>query len=103
MRLRLLVLQPTRFLGNAVISLQTLAALTRAHDVDLVIDDRHASLIHIALESRCRVLSYPRAKIKSRSVLGQLNTFYRLVRRMRANRYDTVSYTHLTLPTKRIV
>ena len=90
MRLRLLVLQPTRFLGNAVISLQTLAALTRAHDVDLVIDDRYASLIHIALESQCRVVYYPRAKIKSRGVLGQLKTFYRLVRRVRANRYDMI-------------
>ncbi|MEM7363128.1 MAG: glycosyltransferase family 9 protein, partial [Pseudomonadota bacterium] len=88
--MRLLVLQPTRFLGNAVISLKTIAALTRAHDVDLIIDDRHASLIHVALGSRCRVITYPRAKIKSRSVLGQLQTFYRLVRRVRANRYDII-------------
>ena len=68
--MRLLVLLPTRFLGNFVISLQPIAALVRAHDVDLLIDDRHVSLVRVALGSGFRTITYPRSDLKAQGPMG---------------------------------
>tara|TARA_E500000331_G_scaffold43591_3_gene36157 strand:- start:3898 stop:4914 length:1017 start_codon:yes stop_codon:yes gene_type:complete len=88
--LRLLVLLPTRFLGNFVISLQAIAALVRAHDVDLLIDDRHTSLVRVALGSGFNTIAYPRSELKALGPVGQLRAFTGLVTHLRRERYDAV-------------
>lgn len=88
--MRLLVLLPTRFLGNFVISLQAIAALIRTHDVDLVIDDRHAPLARLTLGDDFREIRYPRSAIRDQGPLRQLVTFAGVIRNIRTERYDTV-------------
>jgi len=76
--LKLLVVMPTKYVGNMVISLQTLAAILEQNgtrDTTLVIDERFEALVRAALGDACHLICYPRS--------GLLNkvSFIRALRR----------------------
>ena len=58
--------------------------------MDLLIDDRHVSLVRVALGSGFHTITYPRSDLKAQGPMGQLRIFTDLVRQLRRERYDAV-------------
>ncbi|XOV90439.1 MAG: glycosyltransferase family 9 protein [Pseudomonadota bacterium] len=98
--MQLLVVMPSKYLGNMVISLQTIRALIEgngAQDTTLLIDQGFVELVGLVTGDAHRLLVFPR---KRQGALGRLG---RLLLHLRRHRYDCVLDLDGTVISARIV
>jgi len=82
---KLLVVIPSKYVGNMVISLRTLAAIIeQVEDATLIIDENFEPLVRSALGENARLITWPRGGER------RFSRAYRFVRELRSTRYDDI-------------
>ncbi|MEX2367658.1 MAG: glycosyltransferase family 9 protein [Pseudohongiellaceae bacterium] len=91
--MKLLLLMPTKYLGNLVISLQTMATIVAHYGYDqvvLVIDDGFEDLVRHCLGPDLRLLAYPRKGISSGNIFPRLRRYIAFLVRLHRHAADTL-------------
>lgn len=91
--LKLLVVLPSKYLGNMVIAMQAVAALldrSPTDDVTLLVDDAYRELITLTFGPGHRCLYYPRSALRQGSVLQKSRLYLSFILDLRRDRYDVI-------------
>ena len=90
--LKLLILMPTRYLGNMVIAMQAIAAILgqyEAEEVTIVTDDNLEGLARLCLQDRGALVVYPRRLLRrGNSLVTRVKTYFAFLKKLRRSRYD---------------
>lgn len=90
--LKLLILMPTRYLGNMVIAMQAIVAILEkygAGDVTVITDDNLEGLARLCLHDRCTLVVYPRRMLRQgNSLMTRAKAYFSFVKKLRRIRYD---------------
>lgn len=90
---KLLVVMPSKYVGNMVISMQALSATLdhyRDDQVSLLVDENFAGLMTLCFGGRCRLVFYPRREVSTSGMASRAVRFFRFVAALRSTAFDRV-------------
>lgn len=90
---KLLLIMPTKYIGNMVIAMKAIAAILDKYDSGqtvLVLDSQFSGLAPLAFGDQRRFLFYPRQALRHGPLYNRALRYLSFIRQLRAERFDKV-------------